>query len=211
MSGVLRTESLGNETLDGLTQCLCRRAAEHLFRRSVEQDNVPLVVNGNDGVHRRLDDPGQLGLAFTQRFLRLFALRDVTQYDGEKFLPAGHDLGDGGLDLKFLTVRPRSPQCAYRTHGPVGDPGFGELPYMSCVGRVEALRNEALNGLPQRLCRWATEHSLSSSVEQHDPLLAVHSDDCVHRRADNASLTVLALAQCLFGHLAPVMSRTTLE
>ena len=42
-----------------------------------------MVVDRNDGVHRRLNDAGQLGLAFTQRFLHLFALRDVVQNFGE--------------------------------------------------------------------------------------------------------------------------------
>jgi len=45
--------------------------AEHLLRRRIEQHDALLLVHGEDGVHRRIDDGGQARLAADRGLLGL--------------------------------------------------------------------------------------------------------------------------------------------
>ena len=65
--GVGSAEALGDEAVDRAAHSLGRRAAEHLLGRRVEQHDALLLIDGDDGIHRRVDDPGQPLAALGQR------------------------------------------------------------------------------------------------------------------------------------------------
>ena len=55
-----------DETLERLADGFGSAAAEHVFRGSVEQDDALPGIDGNDGVHRRLDNGLEPGLVAEQ-------------------------------------------------------------------------------------------------------------------------------------------------
>jgi hypothetical protein len=70
-------ETVRDEPLDVRAQGLGRRAAEHLLRRRVEQDNLLVLADGDDRIHRRIDEARQAPLALGEGLLRLLAGGDV--------------------------------------------------------------------------------------------------------------------------------------
>src|SRR4051812_32678298 len=94
-------EALRDESVDGLAGHLLRRTTEHLFSRRVEEDNALGFVNGDDRVHSRADDPGQLRLALTQCRFGPLAVGDVA-HDGQELVAFG--LSDARLEPERLAV-----------------------------------------------------------------------------------------------------------
>src|SRR5215510_13414824 len=62
-----RAEPPRDKAVQALSQGLGRRAAEHLLSRRVEKHDALILIDGNDRVHRRGKNAGELGLAQSQR------------------------------------------------------------------------------------------------------------------------------------------------
>src|ERR1044071_7863073 len=95
MSGMPRTETLRDETLDGLSQCLCCRTAEHLFGGGIEQYDTLLFIHGNDRIGCGLKDAGQPGFAFPHRFFGPLAFGNV---GADGYILAGFAIRAEGWD-----------------------------------------------------------------------------------------------------------------
>src|SRR5262245_44219859 len=62
-----RAEALRDEAVQTLSQSLGGRAAEHPLGGRVEEHYALILIDGDDRVHRRGQDAGELGLAQSQR------------------------------------------------------------------------------------------------------------------------------------------------
>ena len=67
VNGVGDTEALRNEAFDWQSQGLCLRTTEHLLGGGVEDDDVLLLIHGQDRVQGRVDQGFELRLALSQR------------------------------------------------------------------------------------------------------------------------------------------------
>ena len=68
---------VGQQAVEPLAEHLVGAVAEHARGRRVEQHDGERLVDRHDGVHRRLDQPGQTGLALAQLRLAAQALADL--------------------------------------------------------------------------------------------------------------------------------------
>src|SRR6185295_15134815 len=91
-------KSGGDELVEGLADRLVSGAAEHPLGRQVEEHDVLVVADGDDRIHRRVDDARQPRLALEEGRGRPPAFRDITQDDGEELLARHLDLRDRSLD-----------------------------------------------------------------------------------------------------------------
>ncbi len=174
--------ALGHQALDGRADGLRRGDAEHPFGGGIEQHDPLLLVDRDEGVHRRLDDALHSKAAFRQGVLGRFAFGDVAQdHRGQPFA-ADIDLRDRSLDGEFATVGAQAVDRPQGPHLAGGDAGFGEAMDMLGVGGPVALRNEPGDGFAQGLLRGQAEHALRGGIEQDDPLGVVDGDDPVHGR-----------------------------
>ena len=76
-------ETRWHQTIEGLAQHGCCRAAKHLFGSRIEQNNFVLGVHTDDGIHRVIDHVFQTVLAALQGAQRDFLLGDVLKNAGE--------------------------------------------------------------------------------------------------------------------------------
>ena len=61
------------------------RPAEHMFGCGIEEDNALVAVGGNDGIHRRCDNPGDAGFADPQCFLRMPLVSNISEHHHHAF------------------------------------------------------------------------------------------------------------------------------
>src|SRR6266545_1235077 len=71
-------EPFGDEDRNRAPPHLRRRIAEYLLGRRIEENDALLAIHRDDGLHRRIDDPGQAGFVLAQRLLALSALSPQT-------------------------------------------------------------------------------------------------------------------------------------
>jgi hypothetical protein len=71
------TESLWNELVESLPKRILCRAPEDLLSGSVEDDDLLIVIDRNDAVHRRTDYSEQSLLAIPKRLVSPLVLRNV--------------------------------------------------------------------------------------------------------------------------------------
>ena len=68
-------EAFGDEAVERLPDGLIGRTEKHSLSSAIEDEDALLAVNRDDGVHCRIDDPGQPSLALAQRLPGLPAVR----------------------------------------------------------------------------------------------------------------------------------------
>src|SRR6185436_16091615 len=63
--------------LEALAEGIRRGTVEHFLSGAIEEQNVLIVIDSNDGVNCRVDDSSQAGLNFEKGVLRMLHLADV--------------------------------------------------------------------------------------------------------------------------------------
>jgi hypothetical protein len=96
-------EPLRDEHLEGLSQHGAARASKHVFGGGVELHHALLPVDGDDGVHGRLDDAAHARLHFPQPALRELAV-GLLPVDEQQGGQRGHAAGAGGNHEHFLAA-----------------------------------------------------------------------------------------------------------
>ena|SRR5438874_2495696 len=127
------------------------------------------------------------------RFLSLFAFSDIPDDDGKELSAAGLHLRNRRFHWEFLTVCSETRQCAQGIYRTIRNASLGKVMDMSRECGTEAGGDEALDGGSNRILDGTAEHPLSGAVEHNNSLFLVDGDNRIHRRADDAFQTVLAL------------------
>ena len=70
-------EAFWDETIDRACDRIPAGAAEHLFGSGVEHNYSVFVIDGNDRIHRRLDNAVQMQLASASLSNSLFPFRSL--------------------------------------------------------------------------------------------------------------------------------------
>ena len=128
----------------------------------------------------------ELGVQLPDLIFRALAFGDVAQDNRVNLLPLDLDMGDRGLDGKFLPVRAQTGERPQIAHRPAGDAGVAKLGHVPAMRLAEARRDEPVERLPQRFPGRAAEHLLRRLVEDRDALPGINADDRVHGRPDDA-------------------------
>src|SRR5262249_47994790 len=146
-----------------------------------------LVGSRHPNQHRRcVCDQSETLLAFPYRVFSLVTLGSVSNKKGEEVPAPRFNLRDGRFYREFFASGTQSPQCTQVAQSTIRDSAFARAADTGAVFSAEAFRNETLNGIPHYFICRAAEHVLRGSVEQHDPLSIIDSDDRVHRRLNDA-------------------------
>jgi hypothetical protein len=83
MLRVSQAQVFRQESVQGLTEHLLGKIAEHQLRRAVELHDCLGTIDGDDGVHCRINQTGETELGFVQCVLGTLALGDIED-DGQK-------------------------------------------------------------------------------------------------------------------------------
>src|SRR5215469_5952872 len=175
-----------------LTQLLFHRPSGKIQPSLVEE--VAQFISARHPDHHRsgIGNKPETFFTFAKRCLRLLTFCDVANDYREKSLSGRVDLGNRSLDRELLAVRSHSPQSTKRTHRAICDTSHAEVANMVPMLYAEALRDEAVNGASDCVCRGAAEHFLGGEVKHDDALLIVDGDDSVHGRRDDPCQLLVA-------------------
>ena len=178
-------EPLRNERCKRHADRLALRPAEHLLCGGIEHHDVLALVDGNDRIHRRIDDAAQLRFASREQRFGAHAFGDIAQDDGEEFGAAVDVLRDRRLDRKFLAVRAEGAQCAQSAHPTRRRARGAEALDVLAMDMAEAFRNQPIQRLTDHRFARPSERALGSRIEQNDSLRLVDGDYGIHRRFDD--------------------------
>ncbi len=182
-------EPLRDEAVERLPDCFGGWAAEHLLGGGIEDHNALLVVDGDDGIHRRGDHARELCLTLAQRFLRLLVVGDVnTHADDPLDIPIQPRQGaraPGDQPAPAISGQPVVLKPAAGVPGPeVTKHGFDLFDFF---GGEEGVPEES----PAHFAGGVTGRLLTAPIESDNPALAVNDEDQrpgrVHDRRDQAA------------------------
>ena len=178
-------EALGNEPRQWRANGFFLGTAKHPFRCDIEQYDVLTLVDGDDRVHRRVEDSAQTRFTTREQRFGAHALGDVAQDHGEQLLAVFRVLGDRGFDGKLLAVGAQRHQDHLAAHTPRCHAGLAEGFDVGAMFRAKPLRDE--------LVQWLTEHRRTRpqkgffrrGIEQNHALTLIHCNHRIHRRLDD--------------------------
>ena len=84
------TESLRDESIEGLAHYFGLGATEYLFGGFIKEHDALVFIDRNDGVHCRADDPSQLRFISFDRFFDKYALGNVADERQDVMAAAYH-------------------------------------------------------------------------------------------------------------------------
>ena len=167
VAGMLAAEALGDQDLHGATQELVALVAEHPLHLSVDEDDLPLVVDDDHGVGRGLEQVTKLLLALAQRLRDPLRFREVARDHRESDGLAGGVVPEGERDMggEPGAVAPDARELAFPLA--VATRGVEDL---LGVTRLDVLRGVEDEGV-------GATHDLSRLVAVDPPRALVPRDD----------------------------------
>ena len=195
--------ALGQEPGERRADRLLPRAAEHRLGGSVEHHDALRPVDGDDRIHRGIEDAAQPRLAAREPRLRLHAVADVAQDEGEELALVLDMRREGSLDRKLGAVgAQRQHQLAF-AHAHGCHAVLGEaLEDSALLGTVPFRHQHVERSALDRAARPA-KGRFGSRVEHQHALVFVGHDDGIHRRLHDLRQLGLGLLQVQARPLAP--------
>jgi len=154
---------LGHEQRDILSDHLLGAVTEQAFRRRVESVNDAARVDGDDGIHCRIDDRAHARLALTQRRFGLLAPRDIV-HRGKHVPPRiRSQRTQAHVHRKFAAILAPCMQIQTGTHRPFARER-GESSALCKMFFAQALRDQPFDGQHGEFIAAVTEQALSGGI-----------------------------------------------
>ncbi len=114
-------------------------------------------------------------------FPGLFDRGDIAQNDGEEFLAADLDLGNGCLNVDLAPTGMQPGNGSQASHAARSDTRFGKGVDVVAMGSAEAFGQKAVYGLSQHFGAGVAKDQFGGRIEKDDTMVAIDGDDGIHR------------------------------
>src|SRR5262249_32081444 len=160
-------------------------AAKHSFGSFIEKNNSLVRVYSENGVSRRLDDAGKLGLTLAEVFFHLPPCSDITHKRAERNCISATDWGNRNFNRELMAI---TMDCA-DLNAPVQHAGLatGQVTLQSAHVRItKTLGNNGLGQRPpERTLPRPSENSFRLRIPSSNYTRGVNSDNGVQSRLND--------------------------
>ncbi len=190
---------IGHEHLDVSADDFGGLVTEQPFRRRVHRLDLPVIINGEDGIHGGVKDGPGAGLAIFQLSDGMIEIGDVASDAGKHAAVAQMQLADSQVHGE------RAGVLAQADHLPTDADdlllsGLTIVLEVAIVFVAVGLGHEHLDVLPEDFGGLVTEQPLRGRVHRLDHPDLVDGDDCVHGGVEDGPGPSLAFEKCLLGN-----------